>query len=66
MMEATTNGDENIATLEEENPFGDAEKTMEGVEIHTDVEAAAEEARKEEIRKQMTKVCALRLSPVHL
>ncbi len=57
MMESTTNGDENIASLEDESPFGDGEKIMEGVEVGTDEDRAAEEARKEEIRQQMTKVC---------
>ena len=62
MMEATTNGGENTASLEDESPFEDGEKMMEGVEIATDEDAAAEEARKEEIRQQMTKVCACPLS----
>ncbi|CAB4001573.1 Hypothetical predicted protein [Paramuricea clavata] len=56
MMEATTNGGENTASLEDESPFEDGEKIMEGVEIATDEDAAAEEARKEEIRQQMAKL----------
>ena len=56
MMEATTNGGENLASLEDESPFDDGEKIMEGVEIQADEDQAAEEARKEEIRQQMAKV----------
>ena len=59
MMESTTNGgDEHLASLDDENPFDDGEKIMEGVEISTDEDQAAEEARKEEIRQQMAKVCS--------
>ena len=57
MMESTTNGGENLAPREDENPFKDTEGIAEGVEIATDEDRAAEEARKEEIRQQMTKVC---------
>ena len=58
MMESTTNGEEHLASLEDESPFGDGEKIVEGVEIQADEDQAAEEARKEEIRQQMTKVCS--------
>lgn len=60
MMEGTTNGEEKLASfssVEDENPFGDGDRIMEGVQIHTDEETAAEEARKAEIRQQMEKVC---------
>ena len=57
MMEATTNGDENVASLQDENPFQEPERITEGVEITTEEDHAAEEARKEEIRQQMIKVC---------
>ncbi|XP_028404253.1 tumor protein D54-like [Dendronephthya gigantea] len=56
MMESTANGDENIAPVEDESPFGDGEKVLEAVDMQTDEDAAAEEARKEEIRKQMAKL----------
>lgn len=62
MMESTPNGNENLAHLEDESPFEDGEKVMEGVDIAIDEDAAAEEARKEEIRQQMIKVCAVQLS----
>ena len=56
MMEATTNGDQNVASLQDENPFQEPVKITEGVEIATEEDHAAEEARKEEIRQQMTKL----------
>ena len=61
-MESTANGDENIAPLEDESPFGDGEKILETVDMQTDQDTAAEEARKEEIRQQMAKVSTCRLT----
>ena len=56
MMESTVNETENSASVQDENPFKDSEEVIEDVEIHTDADAAAEEARKQEIRQQMEKV----------
>ena len=55
-MESTTNGAENAARIDDENPFKENQDITEDVQIHTDEDAAAEAARKEEIRQQMAKV----------
>lgn len=52
----TSTIEDNLSSMEEEIPFGDADKIVESAEIQTDDDRAAEEARKEEIRRQMTKV----------
>ncbi|XP_046854738.1 tumor protein D54-like [Xenia sp. Carnegie-2017] len=54
MMTSTI--EDNLSSMEEESPFGDADKIVESAEIQTDDDRAAEEARKEEIRRQMTKL----------